>query len=88
METDGKVEPVEISATLDINLNTADKDKALKPTDRAKTSKMAQWYLYRNTAMIKIEKIKVKTVTEVLQAILVILVKIYWEMRKPKQGER
>ncbi len=63
-----------------IDLTKADKAKLISEDQKVKLSAKQQWYIYRNAAKDKAEKLSSELV---LQAILIVLVKIYWELRKP-----
>lgn len=70
---------------MSINIDDKDKKRLSPENTRSQRNAKQDWYAFRNEA---IKKATGKTgQEEILKWILVVLVKIYWELRKPKQGE-
>lgn len=73
-------------ADIKIHLDESDKDEIIAPEERANASAKKQWYAQRCTMVGNIDNINVAdhTEKEFLKAVLGMLTKIYWELRKPK----
>jgi len=70
---------------MDIHLNQSDKNSLVAPEEKSHFNAKQLWYKYRNCSIQKAEELEEHTTAGILRAILVVLVKIYWELRKPKK---
>lgn len=69
---------------ININLSIQDLENIIPENERANKSKKEFWYAKRNEVINCIENIDLENTTEkeLLQAILMMQSKIYWELRK------
>jgi len=68
-----------------IDLTNDDKNSLVPETKKATLSSKQVWFRYRNKAVNKVRELDNATTAKLLGYILLVLVKIYWEMRKPKR---
>lgn len=69
-----------------MTLSSSEKQVVIANTKLCKENTLSKWYKYRNAVVVKAANESESTVP-LLKQILIVLVKIYWEMKKPNANK-